>query len=126
MTETASLATLVLPAKGPFEKSGTRLNFAGDLLPVNASIAAPEFARSDFEMLAGLAQELVVNLPSPDDLHRIVVTLAAGRRALDFTLGDPRFAFRGEDDRERTAPERPILSGGGTWLHDPLVAGLRP
>ena len=125
MTETASLATLVLPAKGPFEKNGTRLNLAGDLLPVNASIAAPEFAYSDFEMLAGLAQELDVTLPAPDDLHRIVVTLAAGRRALDFTLGDPRFAFRGEDGRERTAPEPPILSGGGTWLHDPLVAGLR-
>ena len=37
MTETAQRATLVLPAKGAFEKHGTTVNAGGDLLPVNAS-----------------------------------------------------------------------------------------
>ena len=38
MTETAELATLVLPACSAFEKSGTTTNLAGDVLPVVAGV----------------------------------------------------------------------------------------
>ena len=51
MTETARCATLVLPAKGAFEKSGTTLNLAGDLLPVEASLEAPDGVLADLDML---------------------------------------------------------------------------
>ena len=90
MTETAQRATLVLPAKGAFEKHGTTLGLGGDLLPVNASLAAPDSVRSDYEMLSGLAEQLDVSIPSDDHLHRLVVRFAASSPA-DFTLGDPRF-----------------------------------
>ncbi len=122
MTETAQRATLILPAKGAFEKTGTSVNLAGDLLPVNASLAAPDSVRSDLEMLLGLADQLEVGVPPAEELHRVVVALAA--RTPNFTFGDPRFgANRFSVDGCDARP--PILSGGGTWLHDPWLAGMR-
>ena len=64
MTETAERAKLVLPAAGALEKSGTTMNVAGDLLPLNAALAAADFVRSDLEIVAGLAEQLEVSLPS--------------------------------------------------------------
>ncbi len=122
MTETASKATLVLPAKGAFEKNGTTTNLAGDLLPVNASLRAPEFVRSDFELLLGLADQLEVSLPSLEEIDRVVIASVAAQPA-DFTFGDVRYlspAQRGEPQGKA-----PILSGGGTWLHDPWLTGMR-
>jgi NADH-quinone oxidoreductase subunit G len=122
MTETAALATLVLPAKGAFEKFGTTTNLAGDLLPVNASLNAPEFALSDLEMLAALAEQLGVPLPSSGEIDAAVIANVA-KPPVDFTLGDARFGGTGA---RVTAPHpNKILSGGGTWLHDPWLAALR-
>ncbi|HLY01046.1 MAG TPA: molybdopterin-dependent oxidoreductase [Candidatus Cybelea sp.] len=129
MTETAQHATLVLPAAGAFEKSGTIVNLTGDLLPVSASLKAPEFVRSDFEMLADLAAQLGVPLPPTPELERNVI-LAATTEPRTFTLGDERFgtaATRSSFDSAQgdTIRNTPILSGGGTWLHDPTLAGMR-
>jgi NADH-quinone oxidoreductase subunit G len=121
MTETAQRATLVLPAKAAFEKIGTTVGLGGDLLPVNASLAAPEFVRSDLEMLLGLADQLGVAVPTADELHRAVVTHVAAATPA-FTFGDKRFANHAAAEPHE---ERPILSGGGTWLHDPWLAGMR-
>ncbi len=122
MTKTAELATLVLPAKGAFEKYGTTTNLAGDLLPVNASLEAPEFALSDLEMLGAVAEQLGAPLPSHGEIESAVIANVA-RMPDDFTFGDERFAstkFSSADWRESK-----ILSGGGTWLHDPWLAGVR-
>jgi NADH-quinone oxidoreductase subunit G len=137
MTETAQHATLVLPAAGAFEKSGTMLNLTGDLLPVSASLVAPDFIRSDFEIIAGLAAQLGVSLPPTPELERAVI-LAATSEPRDFTLGDERFGTAvALSSFDGVYPERsrgtqgdmvrstPILSGGGTWLHDPTLAGMR-
>ncbi len=110
MTETAQRATLVLPATGAFEKSGTTINLAGDLLPVNASLQAPEFVRSDFEMLADLAAQLGVPLPPTPELERRVI-LAATSEPRDFALGDERFILRQAQDDSNNKGNTPILSG---------------
>lgn len=124
MTETAQRATLVLPAKGAFEKNGTTLNLAGDLLPVNASLQAPESVRSDYEILAGLAEELGVDVPSPEALHATIVRCAA--QTQDFTFGDARFGNRrAASGLEVQRDPQNILSGGGTWQHDSWLAGMR-
>lgn len=127
MTETANCAKLVLPAKGAFEKSGTTLNLAGDLLPVNASLHAPDFVLSDFEMICALAEHLDVALPSVEALDTAIVRLAANAPEA-FGFGDERFTC----DSERSEPQggellrrTAMLSGGGTWQHDPLVETLR-
>ncbi|MBV8583760.1 MAG: hypothetical protein JO241_07165, partial [Candidatus Eremiobacteraeota bacterium] len=118
------LATLVLPAKGALEKSGTTINMAGDLLPVNAALQAPDGALSDLEMLYDLADALDVRVPAPDELERAVIAGAAA--VADFSFGDPRFAMgHPELAEERTKPGARILDGGGTWQHDPSVAPLR-
>lgn len=125
MTETAQRATLILPAKGAFEKFGTTLNLSGDLLPVNASLAAPESVCSDYEMLAGLAIQLGVSIPAHEQLHRLVVKFATSDP--DFALGDTRFDSQSAmlSASHSDAVEAPILSGGGTWQHDPWLAGMR-
>ena len=125
MTETAQRASLVLPAAGAFEKSGTTTNFAGNLLPVNLSLDAPDFVRSDLDIVRGLAEQLGVTLPFEEELHRAVVTAIAA--TCDFAFGDERleFAREGITNAAPANGAARILSGGGTWLHDPWVAGLR-
>jgi NADH-quinone oxidoreductase subunit G len=127
MTATAQRATLVLPAKGAFEKEGTTIGLGGDLLPVNASLAASDSVRSDYEMLAGLAGQLGVSIPADDQLHALVVRFAA--QDSDFALGDPRFTTNSvmvsDAPVGRGVEPQAILSGGGTWQHDPTLAGIR-
>ena len=122
MTATAQLATLVLPACGAFERSGTTIGIGGDLLPVNASLEAPTSVRSDLEMLTGLAAQLDVEVPSSDELHRTIVAHIANA-APSFTFGDARFAST--ENLATVKRESKILSGGGTWQHDPWLSGLR-
>lgn len=129
MTQTAERATLVLPAAGAFEKSGTILNLTGDLLPVSASLRPPDFVRSDFEILCALAVQLGIALPPTPEIERAVI-VAATSEPRDFTLGDslfgkPPFDGAGAEGSRSTGGDREILSGGGTWLHDPRLAGMR-
>jgi anaerobic selenocysteine-containing dehydrogenase len=141
LTETAQLATLVLPAKGPFEKDGTTLNLAGDLLPVNAarSLESPQNVLGDLEMLIGLAQQIGVGLPMVEEVESNVVKHAAAA-ADGFTIGDERFARvllhdastssaavrQGQDDTLSVVPQTRIFAGGGTSAHDDRLPELRP
>jgi NADH-quinone oxidoreductase subunit G len=87
MTETAQLATLVLPAKAAFEKTGTTTNLAGDVLPINAakSLESPDGALTDLEMIVGLAQQLGVELPTAGELDETIIKrLAAQPEAFTF------------------------------------------
>jgi NADH-quinone oxidoreductase subunit G len=127
MTQTAECATLILPAKGAFEKSGTTLNLAGDRLPVNASLQAPDGVLSDLEMLIGLAEQFDIELPTVEELDARVVE-HAGKSPEDFTFGDARFSSSGPVPSGEPGVARAgvsILSGGGTWQHDPTLARLR-
>jgi NADH-quinone oxidoreductase subunit G len=126
MTETAQRATLVLPAAGAFEKSGTTMNFSGDLLPVNASLKAPDFVSSDLEIVAGLADQLGLTLPSFEEIERAIIESAA-RKDEGFGFGDARYETlaSGTISAQLRNAEQSILSGGGTWQHDPWLAGLR-
>ncbi|HTU70869.1 MAG TPA: molybdopterin-dependent oxidoreductase [Candidatus Baltobacteraceae bacterium] len=123
MTETAQLADLVLPAKGAFEKTGTTVNLAGDLLPVNASLEAPAGPLSDLEMLIGLAQQFDLALPTIEELDAAVIARAASPFAGEF--GDALYhsgALRQGDERARTP--RTLWDGGGTAAHDDRVRAV--
>lgn len=118
LTETAQAATLVLPAKGAFEKSGTTLNFAGDLLPVAASLQAPDGVLSDLEMLIGLCAQFDFELPTQEDLHEKVVAAAA--KVADVKFGDSSYGVAAQG-----APRAArIFDGGGTAAHDERIAAL--
>ncbi|MFZ1017560.1 MAG: molybdopterin-dependent oxidoreductase, partial [Candidatus Cybelea sp.] len=123
MTETAERARLILPAAGALEKSGTTMNLGGDLLPLNAALAVADFVRSDLEIVAGLAEQLEVSLPSGEEIEGAVIAAAAKERN-DVTFGDARYEtpVRGSAG---AGAEQSILSGGGTWQHDPWIAGMR-
>ncbi|MDP9110428.1 MAG: molybdopterin-dependent oxidoreductase, partial [Candidatus Eremiobacteraeota bacterium] len=132
MTQTADLATLVLPAKGSFEKTGTTTNLEGELLPVNAAmeLEAPAGALSDLEMLVALAERLGVRLPASDELDAAVI---AGIAAIPdgYALGDARFGSDSgvphvEDGELRLTVQSNIFAGGGTVAHDARIAALRP
>ena len=131
MTETAQLANLVLPAKGPFEKTGTTTNLAGEVLPVNAahSLETPPEAFSDLEMIVALAGKLGVELPVEEEVDAAVLSHLAKARE-DFTLGDERFGASAAAKKSRGAlalvVQANIFSGGGTSAHDERIAELRP
>ena len=131
MTETAQLADLVLPAKGPFEKTGTTTNMAGDVLPVNAahSLETPPEALSDLEIIVALAEKLRVELPVAEEVDAAVLRNLA-KAPEDFTLGDERFGAAPTQKHKRDAltlvVQSNIFAGGGTSAHDERIAELRP
>lgn len=131
MTETAQFATLVLPAKGPFEKIGTTTNLAGDVLPVNDAkgIEPPPGVLSDLEMIIGLAEQLGVSLPAIEEVDAAIIgKFAAPPEA--FSFGDARFGRVSPEHQEgeglRVAFQSRIFAGGGTSAHDDRLPELRP
>jgi len=124
LTETASLADLVLPARGSFEKSGHVYGLAGDVLAVQAGHGAPEGPLTDGDMLVALAAELQVAIPTPDELRE------AARGPLPASASAPRAAgsARAADGAAgalRIAIAADIFSGGGTVRFDERVGELR-
>ncbi len=119
MTQTAELATLILPATGAFEKSGTTTSFAGDLLSLTPSLQAPEGTLADLEMLVGLARALRIELPSREEVEAAVAQRAT--LPAEFGFGDVRY---GKSYGDEGAPPRRLFSGGGTCLHDERIAVL--
>ncbi len=114
LTETAQLASLVLPARGAFEKTGTTTNIAGQLLAVNASLQPPAGTHSDLEMLVGLAHRFDLALPTVEDVHEAVVARVASHAAQPI-----------EGTSAPAHETRSMWDGGGTLEHDPNIASLR-
>ena len=69
LTATAERANLVLPARGPFEKSGSSINVEGALVEVRAGLEAPAGTLSDGEILVVLADALGITLPDANKIH---------------------------------------------------------
>ncbi|HVS45964.1 MAG TPA: molybdopterin-dependent oxidoreductase [Verrucomicrobiae bacterium] len=129
LTQTARVATLVLPAKGAFEKSGTTTNLAGDVLPVNGSLQAPDGVLSDLEVLVGLAQYFDLTMPTVEELDAAVIANAA--KVAPFELGDASLGAAAHAGDSGDGPLRVVIAtnsfaGGGTAAHDPRLETLRP
>ena len=88
LTETASLADVVLPAANAYEKSGTFTNTCGDLQLVKKA-GEVSGSKSDFEMMVRIAEVMGF------DLHKLV-PFGRGTRA---DMGQSRGAQSGEADR---------------------------
>ncbi len=129
MTETAQLASLVLPAAGAFEKSGSIVNLAGDVLPTAAALAPPDGVLSDFEIVAGLARALEIELPDTAEIERATIAAAAAL-PVGIAFGDDRFVGAAKKDRPGEGLQLHILrhafDGGGTLAHDERLTALRP
>ena len=131
MTQTAEFATLILPAKAAYEKSGTTTNLAGSILNLSESIIGPGETRSDCEIIALLAEALGVDVPSVDAIRETVESLAAS--CGDVPLGDAAWCGAGSLPRGAGAKQRlrivvapHIFAGGGSSAHDISAAALRP
>jgi NADH-quinone oxidoreductase subunit G len=120
-TETAELATLILPACSAFEKSGSTTDLAGEIRPVVAGVPAPEGALADGDMLVALADALEIALPFPDEIERRV------RDAIAVVPEIPEFAPAANAPASglRIVIESTIFSGGGTVAHDARLGELR-
>ncbi len=128
LTETSSLAHLILPARGAFEKSGHIYDLAGDVLAVNGGHAPPAGTLSDGEMLVALAAELEIEIPAPDEIAAVAMVRPAPAA---HAFGDPSFsdgaARRPDSSGElRIAVAANIFSGGGTVRFDDAIGQLRP
>ncbi|HEX3467426.1 MAG TPA: molybdopterin-dependent oxidoreductase [Candidatus Elarobacter sp.] len=126
MTETAQLANLVLPVCSAFEKSGTTTDLAGDVLPVEGSVRAPEGLLADGDVIVDLAERLKIDLPLPDAVEarvrELVRTAPPDAPASDFA---PRARASGGAGELRVIAEQTIFTGGGTLAFDPRIAELR-
>ena len=129
MTETAQLASLVLPAAGAFEKSGSIVNLAGDVLPTAAALAPPDGVLSDFEIVAGLARALEIELPDTAEIERATIAAAAAL-PVGIAFGDDRFVGAAKKDRPGEGLQLHVLrhafDGGGTLAHDERLTALHP
>ena len=129
LTKTAQYATLVLPAQGAFEKSGTTVNLEGSALPLNTGLRPPAGTLRDLDMLIGLGAALEVALPSVSELDEAVIAALAATPL--FTLGDTAICgnaaagARGERGL-RVETQANIFSGGGTAAFDERIETLRP
>ena len=123
MTETAELATLVLPACSAFEKSGTTTDLAGDVLPVAGSVTAPDDTLADGDMLVLLAGALGVSVPAHDEIDRRVRELIAQTPAASDRVSRPAPAV--PSGALKLIVDATIFSGGGTVVHDARLAELR-
>ena len=127
MTETAELATLVLPSCSAFEKTGTTTNLAGDVLPVVAGVPAPGDAWADGDMLVALAGALGVALPAPDEIEArigVLVSQVPAIPAMPEPETVPPRALVGVETL-RVIVGSTIFSGGGTMAHDAHLGELR-
>ncbi len=97
LTETASLATLVLPVRGGFEKRGHLTDLTGDVLAVEPGHDAPAGTLADGDVLFALAAELGLEIPAP-------AASATGRSAGTCRRPPPRRAGCGW--RSRRTPSR--------------------
>jgi len=134
LTQTSSLAHLVLPARGPYEKTGHVYDLAGDVLPVRAAHRAPDGTLSDGDMLVALAAGLGLDVPAPDELAALAGApppqSARGFGDRDVT-GDvpPEPLEPGAADEPgvlRLAIASSVFAGGGTGWFDSRIRALRP
>ena len=127
LTETASLANLVLPARGAFEKDGHVTDMTGTILPLRAGHRAPEGTLSDGEMLIALAAALGVDLPAPDEIeaHATAVSSPAASFA-ENSLAGPAPAKRASEGSLAVAIATHPFAGGGTVQYDERLHELRP
>ncbi len=88
LTETASLADVILPAANLYEKSGSVTNSYGDLQQVNKA-GDRAGVRTDFEMIVRIADKMGADMPK-------LVPFGKGTRA---DMGQSRGAQSGEADR---------------------------
>ncbi len=123
MTQTAERANVILPARGPFEKTGTTTNVTGEILDVRAGLHAPDGTLADGEMLVVLAEALGITLP---DVH-------ATRLAIESAVANGLQRDEAEPPKVQAATMglavrhiEHIFSGGGTAAFDARVASLRP
>jgi NADH-quinone oxidoreductase subunit G len=127
MTETAELATLVLPACSAFEKTGTTTSLAGDVLPVIASVPAPGDAWADGDMLVALADALGIALPAPGEIEQRIRVLVSQVPAIPPMPEPETLAPRALVGQEtlRVIVGSSIFTGGGTLAHDAQLGELR-
>jgi NADH-quinone oxidoreductase subunit G len=118
MTETAAAASLVLPARASFEKSGHTLDLTGALHALAPALDGPPGPLADGEMLIALCDALGVELPAPRTLRaRAVAPPPVAAVAFgDAALCGPQAPLH------EAAPEAPLRKAGAetTSLEPPL------
>ena len=122
MTETAATASLVLPARASFEKSGHTLDLTGALHALAPALDGPPGPLADGEMLIALCDALGVELPAPRSLRaRAVAPPTVTATAFgDISLCGPEAPSResGAVGDFRLAIASDSFAGAGTLGHD--------
>jgi NADH-quinone oxidoreductase chain G len=138
LTETASLAEVVLPAASFAETDGSYINLTGRLQRIRAAKRPPGLARPDWWILGEMARRMVEGkrrkaweFSGPAEIFDEIARVVPGYREMDYgrmggggwqrpaAAAPPRRAFvRVESDPPRHDPEYPLLLVGGRLLYD--------
>jgi NADH-quinone oxidoreductase subunit G len=120
MTETAQMASLILPARAQFEKDGHVTDMTGAVQDVWAAHIPPEGTLSDGEMLVALADACSVTIPAP---HEIAAAIAEPAKVARPAAAPATVPSGGA---LRVAIGANIFAGGGTVWFDDRLGELRP
>jgi len=129
MTASAELATLLLPARGAFEKYGHTYDLTGVAQEVRAGHAPPAQTLSDGEIVVALAAALNIAIPAPAELDERATAPAA---QVASGLGDPALCGKpaagaiAKTGSVRLAIATDSFAGGGTVYFDDRLGELRP
>ena len=90
LTDSSSLADLVLPAAGFGEKEGTVTNLEGRVQKVNAVVPAPGQSRADWSILDDLSERMgrPMGLGSAEAVSREIASVAPAYRGVSWFLLD--------------------------------------
>ena len=128
LTQTSSLANLILPVAGAFEKAGHAYDLTGALSELRVAQFAPEGVLPEGDILVALAAELGVTIPAPNVLLARATDSASKAHAfadggLAREKAETTTAAKGD---LRLAIASSVFAGGDESFFDERFAPLRP
>ena len=131
LTQTSSLANLVLPVCGAFEKEGHAYDLTGGLSELRVAQFPPDGVLSERDVLVALAAELGVTIPAPNVLGSRATDSAPKTHAFaDASLARTKAGVKATSPAAngdlRLAIASSVFAGGGESYFDERFAPLRP
>ena len=128
LTQTSSLANLVLPVRGAFEKAGHAFDLTGALSELDIAQFPPDGPLADGDVLVALAEELGIAVSAPQTL----VAHATMTPAATYAFADTKLARVAKSETPAANGDLKLLiagsvfAGGGASYFDERFAPQRP
>jgi NADH-quinone oxidoreductase subunit G len=129
LTQTTSLAHLILPVRGAFEKAGHAFDLTGAVSELDIAQFPPDGTLAEGDVLVALAAELGLTVSAPQEL---IARATTAPRADLYAFADPSLAgtanatAAGDKTSPTIAIAASVFAGGGASYFDARFAPQRP